>query len=134
VLVAQFFKDHPIAKVILVLAAGVLGVAAIGSTFYTQHQIVTDRLAETQRRKEIREQLGAFIAEGLALMRDCGDNSTPPPAAHASAWLSRLSKFLEEGLGHSYVIRLSDPAGVPIVACQGADERTIVMQNGCQFS
>ena len=34
VLAAQFFKDHPIAKVALVPAAGVLGIIAIGATIY----------------------------------------------------------------------------------------------------
>jgi len=31
VLVAQFFKDHPVAKVLLVVAAGLLGTAAFGA-------------------------------------------------------------------------------------------------------
>ena len=123
VVVAQFFKDHPIAKVILVVAAFLLGAAAIGATFYSQHQIVADRLAAEQRHKEIKEQLGVFISGGLELMADCGDNTKPPPMKEADAWYHRLNKFLEEQLGHSYVVRLANPAGVPAgVACQGADK------------
>src|SRR3977135_1375785 len=78
VVVAQFFKDHYVAKVLLVLTAGILGAVAIGATFYTQHQIVADQQATGQRHKEIRDQLGSFIREGLVLMVDCGNNSNPP--------------------------------------------------------
>jgi hypothetical protein len=123
VLVAQFFKDHVIAKVVLVLTAGILGAAAIGATFYSQHQIVTERIAEQQRRKEIREQLGNFISGGLTLIENCGDNTKPPPWSDGDAWLARLITFLDSKMNHSYVIRLTDPAGVPVnVACRNADD------------
>ncbi len=36
VLVAQFYKDHPVAKVLLVVAAGLLGAAAITATILSQ--------------------------------------------------------------------------------------------------
>ena len=122
VVVAQFFKEHRIAKIILVAAAGILGAAAIGATIYSQHQIVADRLAEAQRHKEIREQLGVFISEGLALVSTCSDNSKPPPWKELDAWVSQVTKFLKDRLGNSYVIRLTDPAGVPVnVACRSAD-------------
>jgi hypothetical protein len=60
VLVAQFYKDHPIAKVILVVGAGVLGAAAIGATFYGQYQVVSERVADDTCRRDIREHLGSF--------------------------------------------------------------------------
>jgi hypothetical protein len=43
VVVAHFFKDHHKAKIVLVVMAGLLGVVAIGATFYAQHQIVVAR-------------------------------------------------------------------------------------------
>jgi hypothetical protein len=113
VLVAQFFKDHPVAKCLLVIAAAILGTAAIGATFYTQHQIVADRAAEKDRQRQIREQLGQFIAEGIGLMSDCADNSKAPRLAETEDWYSRVIKFLEERLGHSYVVRLQNQSGVP---------------------
>jgi hypothetical protein len=47
VLVAQFYKDYPIAKVILVVVAGVLGAAAIGATFYGR--TISSRFRESGR-------------------------------------------------------------------------------------
>jgi hypothetical protein len=111
-----------VAKVLLVVAAGVLGAAAIGATFYTQRQIVVDRTTEAQRQKDIRERLGTFISEGLALTIEWGDNNKPVPRAARDVWLSQVMKFLEDRVGHSYVVRLFDPAGVPIVACNGANK------------
>ncbi len=69
VLVAQFFKDHPIAKVLLVVTAALLGVAAIGAIFYSQHQIVTERETAGRRNKEVRARLGEFIQSGNHFMK-----------------------------------------------------------------
>jgi len=43
VVVAQFFKDRPSAKVALVVAAGLLGVGVVGATVLTQRQIVATK-------------------------------------------------------------------------------------------
>jgi hypothetical protein len=122
VLVAQFFKDHPVAKVLLVVSAGALGTAAIAATFYTQHQIVAAQKADAQRRQELRNTFGNFISEGLKLIADCGDNSKPPPWAQTNAWVEQLTAFLGNQIGPSYVERLKSPAGVPVnVTCRNAD-------------
>ena len=60
VIVAQFYKDRPTAKVILISIAGALSAIAIGATFYNQHLIVVERDAREQRVKEIRDSLGEF--------------------------------------------------------------------------
>jgi len=123
VVVAQFFKDHPIAKVILVVAAGILGAVAIGATFYSQHQIVAEREAVAQRNKEIRERLGALIHEGVNLIVGCTDNIKQPPTAAANVWLNKVNSFLDDRLGHSYAERLLSPAGTPVnLTCNGANK------------
>jgi hypothetical protein len=120
--VAQLFRDNIIAKVFLVVAAVLCGAGAIAATIVNQNRIIAADLAATERRKEIREQLGAFIFEGLAIMKNCTDNSKPAPVAQTDAWLSRVSIFLEGRLGHSYVARIADPAGVPPnITCNGAN-------------
>jgi hypothetical protein len=43
VVVAQFFKDRPAARVLLALAAGVLGGAAIGATLLGQHEAIIQK-------------------------------------------------------------------------------------------
>ena len=84
VVVAQLFKDHRPPKIILLVVAALVGASAIAAIFYSQHNIVVERAAEGQRRaadvqrdRDIRNELGKFIAGGLALMRGCEDQSTP---------------------------------------------------------
>jgi hypothetical protein len=122
VLIAQFFRDRLFAKIFLVVFAGILGAAAIAATIYNQHEAVAAQKAEVQHRKEVQEQLGRFIAEGLTLIANCDDNSKPPPWPQTNAWMARIEKFLDEKMGHSYVDRLSSPSGIPVnVACRNAD-------------
>jgi hypothetical protein len=108
VVVAQFFKDHFVAKVLLVVAAAILGAAAIGATVYGQWQIVIARDAEAARRKGIRESLGRFIEEGNAIKVRCADTIA---STDADAWAGKVETFLETNLGHSYVIRDRDNNG-----------------------
>src|SRR5258708_1746000 len=77
--VGQFFKDRQKAKIILVEAAGLLGFVAIGSTFYSQQQVVAAKAADEAKHTAIREELATFIAEGNTLMTECADASKPPP-------------------------------------------------------
>jgi hypothetical protein len=123
VLVAQFFKDHRRAKVLLVIAAGVLGSAAISATFYAQHQIVAERDAAIQKNKEIRERLGALIQEGASLIVGCSDNTKQPPTAAVDAWLHKVEDFLNTRLGHSYVARILVPTSATVnLTCNGANK------------
>jgi hypothetical protein len=96
--------------------------ASLKATFYNQHLIVAERKAAEAKNKQIRQQLGDFIAEGLSLMKGCTNNCVPPQTEKVNDWAARIAKFLKENLGQSYETRLWDPAGVPVnVACQGAD-------------
>jgi hypothetical protein len=112
VLIAQLFPDYPIAKLLLVVAAGLLGAAAICATFYTQHQIVTTRDANMAKKKYIREQLGKFIEDGNAIKIRCENSALPVPLADANDWKDRVEMFLERELCHSYVIRFRDRTGI----------------------
>ena len=123
VVVAQFFKDHRLAKVLLVVAAGVLGAAAIGATILSQRQLVEAKREAQARQAETREGLGKFIAEGLVIASTaCSGNSAPPRWDQLADWQKRLSQFLQDRLGKSYATRLRSPAGAPLnVTCQNAD-------------
>jgi hypothetical protein len=122
VVVAQFFKDRPTAKLLVVLAAGILGVAAIGATVLVQRQALVLKTAERLRHQEIRDGIGKFMTEGSMLVANCGDHSTPPDERALEAWLTRVLDYVRVNLGQSYTDRLISPAGVPIVACNGADD------------
>ncbi len=126
---AQFFKDHRVAKVLLVSAAVLFGSTAIFANFYSQHQVVSARLAEEKRHsdevkrlKGIRDQLGVFISEGLGLMNKCADASKLRPENEALDWISRIDRYVGDSLGASYVVRLRNPAGVPITGIAGDKE------------
>jgi hypothetical protein len=119
-LVAQFFKDNTVAKVLLVIAAGILGVVAIGATIYGQHQIVAAKEAAAHRNEEIRNTLGNFTAEGLAIVGPgCADPSnTTPPVAEVDAWRGRIIAYLASRVGQSYVPRLATT--IPILTASFA--------------
>jgi hypothetical protein len=77
VLVAQFFRDHPIARIALVVAAGVLGAAAIGATFYGQSQIIAEKAEGERHRHMLQDALGSYIERGNALKEDASDLMNP---------------------------------------------------------
>jgi hypothetical protein len=104
VLVAQFFKDRTGAKVALVIMAGFLSALGIAATVYGQHQIVADRQAAAQRNEDIRNALGDFMAQGLAIISPgCADpDNTTPPVELVNAWRDRIVAYLGSRLGRSY--------------------------------
>lgn len=61
VLIAQFFKDQPVARIVLVVSVGILGVAAIAAMFYGRTQVVAARVADEKHRHEVRESIGSYI-------------------------------------------------------------------------
>jgi hypothetical protein len=121
VLVAQFYRERPVAKVVLVVTAGVLGLAAIGTTVYSQHLAIIDQQSDVERRWDIRQKLGDFIEQGNALMQRCSDNSQPPPQAQEKQWEAQVETFLRDKLDGSYIIRFRDPTGVPLGVIVGLD-------------
>jgi hypothetical protein len=112
VVVAQFYKDHPVAKALLVVMAGVLGVAAIGATFYGQYKVFSEKTADATRRRDIQESLGSFIQVGNELMRRCADPTQEVPLEEANKWADNVEAFLLNRLGRSYVFRFRDATGV----------------------
>jgi hypothetical protein len=137
VVVAQFFKDHRTAKVLLVVAAGALGAAAISATIISQRQLVATRTADQLRRTEIREAIGRFINEGLAISNTCMDNTSPPRWQELNAWKTPIEDYLRKQLNGSYVYRLNSAAGVSLsVACRGGDEahnQLFIVANAINF-
>ena len=122
VLVAQFFKEHPVAKVVLVVMAGLLGSAAIGSTLYYQHQIVADKADEDARRKTTREGLGGFITAGNSLIAQIAENKTPIPQEAVDRWANSVESFLLDNLGNSYISRFRDATGIPYLIFNAAHD------------
>jgi hypothetical protein len=110
VVVAQFFKDRMAPKITLVVVACILSAGGIAATVYGQHQIVADRQAAAQRNEDIRNTLGDFMAQGLAIISPgCADpDNTTPPVEAVNAWRDRVVAYLGNQLGRSYVQRLNN--------------------------
>jgi hypothetical protein len=131
VLVAQFFKDHPIAKICLVVAAGILGVLAIVATVYGQHQIIAQREVEIaqseaniRHKKEIRENIGLFIASVNTLAATTADKSKEIPLTEIGKLENDLTTYIKNNMEQSYLNRLFDSSGVgPIGINSGDKER-----------
>jgi hypothetical protein len=110
VVVAQFYKDHPVAKVLLVGMAGVLGVAAIGATFYGQYKVVSEKTADATGRRDIQESLGSFIQVGNELMRRCADPTQELPLEEpiSGRIMSRRFYLID------WVVLTSSDSGMPL--------------------
>jgi hypothetical protein len=78
-LVAQFFKEHPRSKAVLVGSAFLLGLASVGGTIYAQSRTIADKHAAHDRTVETRNKLGEFLLEANDLMLECQDGTKPPP-------------------------------------------------------
>jgi hypothetical protein len=112
VLVAQFYKDRPTAKIILLVFAGALGFAAIVATFCSQHEVLSAQAAEKAHRAEVRQAIGKFIEKGNVLKRRCEHISSPIPLDDANAWKGRVEQYLHKELDDSFVIRFRDRSGI----------------------
>jgi hypothetical protein len=121
VIVAQFFKDHPIAKVILVVAAGLLGVVAIGATIYGQREITAQRDADLKRKQDIRRTLGSYLGECSNLRAQALDTKKQIPLNEAIKLDKELTRYLKDNLDQSYVYRLGDSAGLDICSIHSGD-------------
>lgn len=110
--VGQFLRDRPTARVILVVVAGALTVTAIGATIYGQGQVIAAKAAEEEHRRSIRETLGAFIARGKEIETQIADTSKQSPIQGQNVWDSEVTSYLNANLGGSYSVRFRDQTGI----------------------
>jgi hypothetical protein len=122
-LVAQFFKENFVAKVILIGFSTVLSFGAVAALISNQHAVLAAKVAEQEKNRSTREKLGSFMREGLQMISDCSDNSIPLKQTELNDWLKRLVEWVRSNMGDAYAARLTNPAGVPTnIACRNADE------------
>ena len=130
VVVAQFYKDHPIAKVVLVVATGLFAVITSGAIIWNQHQIIAQRdvdiaqkAADTARKKEIRETIGSYIGALNTLIAATADTSKPSPLDEANKVGFKLQAYLKDNLGQSYVTRMLDTSIAGPIGIHSGDVR-----------
>jgi hypothetical protein len=130
VVVSQLFKDHPIAKVLLVVATVVFAVIASGAIIGNQHQIIAQRYADIARKdadaklkKEIRETIGSYIGSLSTLIAATSDTSKPSPLEEANKVGFKLQAYLRDNLGQSYVTRMLDTSIAGAIGIHTGDVR-----------
>jgi len=90
--------------------------------FYAFHKLrkhrdeIAEQLTKNNKKKEIRESLGAFIETGRELKTKCADEKEPPPNDEAQEWADSIENYLTQELDNSYVFRFRSSAGVPMTA------------------
>lgn len=65
--------------------------------------------------KNIREQLGRFLKEGMALQVRCADERIPPPAKDVQDWINKVDAYVTKKLSEADAIRLHNDSGLPMV-------------------
>jgi hypothetical protein len=121
IIIGQYFKDSPIARIVFVIVSAALIVLGVGASFYSQYQISMAANAEKAHSVMIREGIGRYIGEGSAIMNRFGLNEKPMPTMDEVAWVGRTEDFLRTKLCESYVIRFHDNSGLAPISANDAD-------------
>jgi hypothetical protein len=98
-----------------VAAAGILVTVGVASVQYhmTQTEVAHNRM--------IKEGIGQYVGEGLAIMNRFGTNEMPMPITDEAGWVTRTENFLRTNLGDSYANRFNDVSGLGSVTGNGTD-------------
>ena len=100
------------------------------SKLRTEVQELKAQLDPRQHRKQIREALGAFLAEGIQLRDQCTNENQPPPNAAADDWAARTQEYLRANLGTEYIPRFRDHSGLPTRYSSIASEAHVRLWSG----
>jgi hypothetical protein len=116
-LLAIYATNYPIgtvaAKLGFVVIIGLLSLAAIAATIYSNHLVIAARAKGQARILAIREQLGIFIADGARLLNSAATISAALPIDQANEWAANVENFLATNMGDAYRVRFQDRIGMP---------------------
>jgi hypothetical protein len=105
----KIYKDNRIAQRIIVWSIIAFGIIITAISTYSARVVIADPEAAEARKRETRESLASFIERANALRTECTDPAIAFPAA---GWRTNVEAYLET-LGHSYVTRNRNTAGLP---------------------
>ena len=103
--VAMLPVRRSVLKLRLGVAAAVLGVLALGGMLAARYAIHVQQERQLADRRDAREKLEAFVADGRALLVQIRDPQKPLPNREADEWAQRAEIFLRERLGELAVVR-----------------------------
>jgi len=82
----------------------------------TREASLRTQLDDRERRKAVRNALGAFLAEGRQLLSECANEREPPPEQKAEDWAARTEAYLNEHLDAGHVALFRSGGGLPMTA------------------
>jgi hypothetical protein len=109
---AQFPVGSKRAKWTYVVIVIIFNIVAAVSVVYSQYYTVTKARMESAAKRENREQLGIFIAEGNVLLTKLRDPQAPLADSDSNTWAKQVEGFLLDKLGPSYVTRFRSDTGI----------------------
>jgi hypothetical protein len=109
---AQFPVGSTRAKWTYVVIVIIFNLTAAASVVYSQYYTVTKARMESITKRENREQLGVFIAEGNALLTGLREPQAPLADTESNAWADHVESFLLKRLGPSFVTRFRSDTGI----------------------
>jgi hypothetical protein len=114
--IGQYFKDSPRARIILVVASVALSGLAVGATFYSQYQIVSSAEAQNEKRLAMKDLLGAAIydAETLPVPKTESQDDVSVYVHDYDAWNSKTARLIEVAYGRGEANRFTNYAGMQI--------------------
>jgi hypothetical protein len=92
-------------KLRLGVAAAVLGVVVFGGMLVARYAMHVQQERQLSDRRDARDKLEGFIADGRALLAQISDPEKPLPNRDADEWAQRTEIFLRERLGELAVMR-----------------------------
>jgi hypothetical protein len=103
--VAMLPVRRSVLKLRLGAAAAVLGVLALGTTLVARYTIHVQQEHQLADRREARQRLEAFMAEGQAILIQIRDSQKELPSRAADEWAQRAEIYLRDKLGELAVAR-----------------------------
>jgi len=127
--IGQFFKDNPRARIALVVASVVLIGLGVGASFYSQYQIVSSANAErvqaaeqVQKRLATKNLLGSAIKDGESLVakqRTESEDDANTYKSEAEAWANKTGQLIGDAYGDGEAELFGNNAGITMFNSPG---------------
>jgi hypothetical protein len=102
VVIGQYFKDSPRARIVLVGASVALIGFGVGASFYSQHQIVASQGAEIDKRSVMKDLLHDAIKNGESFTvkpRTQSENDVNVYEHDFDLWSAKTGQLIEDAYG-----------------------------------
>jgi|ERR1700722_3925292 len=119
VVIGQYFKDSPRARVVLVAASVALIGLGVGASFYSQRQVVSASNAESEKRFAMKSVLHDAVNSGNSLEMKPRTQSQDAINAYETdfdSWSAKTAQLIEDAYGKSERDVFESYAGIGIMS------------------